>query len=236
MSVDFKALGGLFRFRYINDVEDMDLDDLEEMSAELEEEYQGMKNDCKELKKELDKLREVIERKNPEERREKIKEKQKPAKEILNNMDIPYEVRMKHILKQYMQDQEKWEKMAVYAKHLEGEVIRLKNILIVNGYTDTGNPKDSNPMRVIYDLRTKVNQLKKKANKADALEEKLKVKYPKLKYDVGCFKKVIKSQKEYIEELQEILESNDVPYPPKVPINELEKEDIDTIDENAVRG
>lgn len=236
MSVDFKALGGLFRFRYINDVEDMDLDDLEEMSAELEEEYQGMKNDCKELKKELDKLREVIERKNPEERREKIKEKQKPAKEILNNMDIPYEVRMKHILKKYMQDQEKWEKMAVYAKHLEGEVIRLKNILIVNGYTDTGNPKDSNPMRVIYDLRTKVNQLKKKANKSDALEEKLKVKYPKLKYDVGCFKKVIKSQKEYIEELQEILESNDVPYPPKVPINELEKEDIDTIDENAVRG
>ena len=69
MSVDFKFLGGLFRFRYINDVEELDIDDLQEAYAEMEEEYQSMKNDCNELKKELDKLKEAIERKNPEERR-----------------------------------------------------------------------------------------------------------------------------------------------------------------------
>lgn len=28
MSVNFKALGGMFEFRYINKVEDLDLDDL----------------------------------------------------------------------------------------------------------------------------------------------------------------------------------------------------------------
>ena len=43
MSVDLKALGGLFRFRYINDVEDMDLDILQESYAELDEEYQDKK-------------------------------------------------------------------------------------------------------------------------------------------------------------------------------------------------
>ena len=31
------------------------------------------------------------------------------------------------------------------------------------------------------------------------------------------------------------LKNNDIPYPPKVPVNELEKEDINAIDENAVR-
>ena len=56
MSIDFKALGGLFRFRYINDVEDADLDILEEAYAEIEEEYLEMKNDCKEQRKELDKF------------------------------------------------------------------------------------------------------------------------------------------------------------------------------------
>ena len=56
MSIDFKAFGGLFRFRYINDVEDADLDILEEAYAEIEEEYLEMKNDCKEQRKELDKF------------------------------------------------------------------------------------------------------------------------------------------------------------------------------------
>ena len=45
MSINFKALGGLFTFRYINDVEDLDLDVLEEMYADIDEKYQGMKND-----------------------------------------------------------------------------------------------------------------------------------------------------------------------------------------------
>ena len=242
MSVDFKVLGGLFRFRYINDVEELDIDDLQEAYAEMEEEYQSMKNDCKELKMELDKLKEAIERKNPEERREKIKKKLKTPKEILNDDEIPYEVRMKYIIDSYRKDQVKWSKLAEYTKHLEEEVIRLKNILVVNGYTDTGDPKDSNPTWVIKALKTEVDdqkrtikELRKRSRKAAELEERLKVDYPQRKYEVGCFKKVIKSQKEYIEELQAILDYNDIPYPPKVPVNELEKEDINAIDENAVR-
>ena len=149
MSFNFKALGGLFAFRYINDVEDMDLDILHEAYAEMEEEYQGMKDDCKELKKELDKLREVIERKNPEERREKIKKKIETEKVILHNEDVPYEVRMRYIIDAYRKDQKKWGKLAEYAKHLEGEVVRLKEILISNGYTDCGAAGDYDPAMVI---------------------------------------------------------------------------------------
>jgi predicted nuclease with TOPRIM domain len=73
MSVNFSALGGLFTFRYINDVEDMDLDDLQEVYADLEDEYNESNKECEELKSELDKLKEVIESKNPEEKREKLK-------------------------------------------------------------------------------------------------------------------------------------------------------------------
>ena len=168
MSVDLKALGGLFRFRYINDVEDMDLDELQEMYADIEEEYQGVNNDRKELKKELGKLREIIERKNPEERREKIKKELESDKVILHNEDVPYEIRMKYIIDAYRKDQKKWGKLIDYAKHLEGEVMRLKEILIANGYTDSGVVGDSKPGKVINELQMKVTELKKKLKEKNA--------------------------------------------------------------------
>ena len=68
MSVSFKALGGLFTFRFINDVEDLDLEDLQDL-------YNDLKEEQKQFNSELDKLKEVIDKKNPEEKREKIKKK-----------------------------------------------------------------------------------------------------------------------------------------------------------------
>ena len=104
MSVSFKALGGLFTFRYINDVEDLDLEDLQDL-------YNDLKEEQKEFNSELDRLKEVIDKKNPEERREKIKKKHKTAKEILGDEEIPYEVRMKYIIDAYRKDQKKWGKL-----------------------------------------------------------------------------------------------------------------------------
>ena len=176
MSINFKAFGGLFTFRYTNDVEDMDLDILQESYAELDEEYQVMKNDCKELKKELDKLQEVIERKNPEERREKIKRKLENDKVILHNEDIPYEVRMKYIIDAYRKDQVKWGKLAAYAKHLEGEVVRLKEILITNGYTDNGVVGDSEPAKVISELKKKIKELEGNIVPMDVTDALIKIK------------------------------------------------------------
>ena len=60
-------------------------------------------------------------------------------------MDVPYEVRMKYIIQAYKKDQERWAELSKYTKHLEGEVIRLKCILIENGFTDSGLSEDWTP-------------------------------------------------------------------------------------------
>lgn len=241
MSVDLKALGGLFRFRFINDVEDMELDVLQEMYAAIEEEYQGMNNDRKELKKELVKLNEVIERKNPEERREKIKKKLESDKVILHNEDVPYEIRMKYIIDAYRKDQKKWGKLVDYAKHLEGEVMRLKEILIANGYTDSGVVGDSKPGKVINELQMKVTELKKKLKEKNApveritvLEKRIAEAYPKRVHALSSYKKVIKSQEDYIKALQKLLDVNGIKYHEKCPINDIEADGADAINEYAV--
>lgn len=241
MSVDLKALGGLFRFRFINDVEDMDLDVLQEMYAAIKEEYQGVNNDRKELKKELGKLREIIERKNPEERRAKIKKELESDKVILHNEDVPYEIRMKYIIDAYRKDQKKWGKLIDYAKHLEGEVMRLKEILIANGYTDSGVVGDSKPGKVINELQMKVTELKKKLKEKNAPVERIKVlekriaeTYPKRVHALSSYKKVIKSQEDYIKALQKLLDENGIKYHEKCPINDIEADGADAINEYAV--
>ena len=237
MSVNFSALGGLFTFRYINDVEDMDEEVLQEMYAELEEEY-------KELKSELDKLKEVIDRKNPEEKREKKEKKSKTAKEILGDEDIPYEVRMKYIIDAYRKDQVKWRKLAEYAKHLEGEVIRLKEILISNGYTDSGVVGDSKPAKVINDLRTEINQLKlelkekkeKVTNKKiERMKSLIEEEYPLRQFKLRTLKSTIRNMQAYIEELQGLLDENNIVYGPMDFADKKVVDNIDNIDVTAIR-
>ena len=244
MSVNFKTLGGLFTFRYINKVEDLDLEDLQEMYDDLEEEFCVIEKEYNELKGELDKLKEVIERKNPEERREKIRKKLKTAKEILGDEDIPYEVRMKYIIDAYRKDQKKWGKLAEYAKHLEGEVIRLKEILVANGYTDSGVVGDSKPAKVINDLRTEINQLKlelkeKKKNatnkKIERMKSLIEEEYPLRKSKLRKLKVTIKSMQSYIEELQGLLDENNIVYGPMDLADKEVVDNIDNFDETAIR-
>ena len=236
MGVNFKALGGLLSFRYINDVEDMDLEDLQDIYNDLKEEH-------KNLKDELDKLKDVIDKKNPEEKREKIKKKNKIAKDILGDEEIPYEVRMKYIIDAYRKDQEKWSKLAEYAKHLESEVIRLKEILIVNGYADSGLEGDANSAKLIKEQRESINKLKAKlnelkdlkdaSNKIKSLENQIET-FPLRVYKARCFREIIKDQNKYIEELQELLDKNDIIYYPRTPANDLEKEGVDNVVNDAL--
>ena len=237
MSKIFKALGGLFEFRFINDVEDMDLEYLQEI-------YNDLKEEQKQFNSELDKLKEVIDKKNPEERREKIKKKHKTAKEILGDEEIPYEVRMKYIIDAYRKDQVKWGKLAEYAKHLEAEVIRLKEILISNGYTDSGVVGDSEPAKVIKELKEQLDQLKKelKEKKINATNKKIErmkslieEEYPLRKTKLRTFKLAIRYMQAYIEELQGLLDQNDIAYGPMNPFDKKVVDNIDNFDENAVR-
>lgn len=237
MSVSFKALGGLFTFRYINVVEDLDLEDLQDL-------YNDLKEEQKQFNSELDKLKEVIDKKTPEERREKIKKKLKTAKEILGDEEIPYEVRMKYIIDAYRKDQVKWGKLAEYAKHLEAEVIRLKEILISNGYTDSGIVGDSEPAKVIKELKEQLDQLKKelKEKKINATNKKIErmkslieEEYPLRKTKLRTFKLAIRYMQAYIEELQGLLDQNDIAYGPMNPFDKKVVDNIDNFDENAVR-
>ena len=237
MSVSFKALGGLFEFRFINDVEDLDLEDLQDL-------YNDLKEEQKQFNSELDKLKEVIDKKNPEERREKIKKKQNTAKEILGDEEIPYEVRMKYIIDAYRKDQVKWGKIAEYAKHLEAEVIRLKEILISNGYTDSGVVGDSKPAKVINELKEQLNQLKqelkeKKINatnkKIERMKRLIEEEYPLRKFKLRTFKVTIRSMQAYIEELQGLLDQNDIVYGPMDLSDKIVVDNLDNFDETAIR-
>lgn len=237
MSVSFKALGGLFTFRYINDVEDMDLEGLQDI-------YNKLKEEQKELNSELDRLKDVIDKKNPEEKREKIRKKLNPAKEILGDEEIPYEVRMKYIIDSYRKDQVKWGKLAEYAKHLEGEVIRLKEILISNGYTDNGIVGDSEPAKVINELRKKIKELEEyKEIPKDVTAALVRIKYlenqienfPLKVIKSKSFKNIINSQNKYIKELQTLLDENGVEYQPYDPIYKYVVEGANNVVDEAVR-
>ena len=227
----------MFTFRYINEAEDLDVEDLQDIYNDLDEEYQN-------LKSEMAKLKEVIDKKNPEERREKIKKKQNTAKEILGDEEIPYEVRMKYIIDAYRKDQVKWGKMAEYAKHLEAEVIRLKEILISNGYTDSGVVGDSKPAKVINELKEQLNQLKqelkeKKINatnkKIERMKRLIEEEYPLRKFKLRTFKVTIRNMQAYIEELQGLLDQNDIVYGPMDLSDKIVVDNLDNFDETAIR-
>ncbi len=237
MSVNFKALGGLLSFRYINEVEDLDLDDLQDIYNEQEEEHEKLKG-------ELGRLKDAIDKKNPEEIKEKIKKKLKPAKEILGNEDIPYEVRMKYIIDAYRKDLKKWEKVYAYAKHLEEEVIRLKNILIANGYTDSGVIGDCEPAKVISELKEKIKEMEvNRSVPKDVTAALMKIKqleiqietFPLRVYNSQSFRNIIKSQEQYIKELQTLLDENGIVYLPKEPANQLEVDGVDKVVDDAVK-
>ena len=164
---------------------------------------------------------------------------------VSKNNDIPYEVRMKHIINAYRRDQKRISKLERYAKSLECEVIRLKEIMIANGYSDDGVLGDSEPICIIKRLRREITELHiklKQQKRPVELEKKIKILedriesiYPKRKYKIITFQKVRKSQELYIKAMQRLLDENGIPYHPKCPINDIEKAGADKIDVNAVR-
>ncbi len=162
------------------------------------------------------------------------------AKRVLDDKDIPYEVRMKYIIDAYRKDQEKWDRLVDYAKYLETELARLKDVIIANGYIDPGADSVPKSAQVIKELRAQIYELKgslkelKEAKIRISELEKQVDSFPLRIYKSDSFRRIIKKQKIYIEELQELLDDNDIPYEPRLPINSLDKEDIDKLVDSAL--
>lgn len=173
------------------------------------------------------KLRFVLDNETGEIALEDSEEKKNQKSEIRSpsNADVPYEVRMKYIIDAYRKDQEKWAKLAEYTKHLEGEVIRLKEILIDNGYTDSGASEDWTPDKEIADLKKKIKKL----------EEKIEIDYPQKKKQNINMKKVMTSQASFIVKLQYLLDKHGISYITPKPLRKITQEDIDNIDVDVVR-
>ena len=225
ISKSFKALGGLIEVEYLRE-------DLPELSGSKGEEI-------------LDDIKEFLENKEKgKDQKEKAEKKHPEDKNILSNDDIPYEVRMKYIIKAYRKDQEKWGKLVEYAKHLEAEVIRLKNILISNGYTDSGVVEDSEPAKVIKGLKAEIEQLKKDLKeckktatnkKVERMKSLIEEEYPLRKLKVRTLKLTVKNMQAYIEELQGLLDENAIIYGPMELSDKEVVDNIDNYDETAIR-
>ena len=138
----------------------------------------------------------------------------------IEDSDLPFEVRMKYIIDAYRKDQVKWGRLYQHAKQIEDENRELREE--VKRLQGSINISDSE----------NVLQLK---NTIKILEKKIEKTYPVRKYKLSTYKRVIKSQETYITQLQKILDENGISYQAKKPLNSLEQEGADSIDENAVR-
>jgi len=156
----------------------------------------------------------------------------KDKNKATGNDEIPYEVRMKYIIDAYRKDQQKWGKLVEHAKHLEAEVIRLKDLLIANGFTDSGEIGDGKPANMIKELKEKVIKLEGKLKELKDVKNTMKnleyqvSTFPLRTYKTIYYKNIIRSQDNYIEELQKLLDEHEIVYHPRMPIyddNEEEK-------------
>lgn len=121
--------------------------------------------------------------------------------DILEDDEIPYEFRMKYIIKEYRKDQEKWAKLFFHAKNLEEKL--------------------SDSTKTIKSLREQISSFeierkhyKEFKNQSSVLESHM-VASLLSENKVDSFKSIIESQNDYIKELQELLFKNNIAYPPQ---------------------
>lgn len=152
---------------------------------------------------------------------------------------------MKYIIDAYRKDQVKWGKLAAYAKSLEAEVQRLRNVLIANGIEDAGHPEDAAPAKVIKELKAQLAEQESKMqtlnrNLCDSeitrLRNLIEKEYPLRIARIRWFKGMINSQKCYIRILQRLLDDNDIFYSPYENYRELEAQAVENhVNDKAVR-
>ena len=138
--------------------------------------------------------------------------------------DIPYEVRMKHIIEAYRKDLKRLESLEKYAKGLEEENLQLQKKM---EKTDAWLAEEPDRQAAIQKMQLEIKQLRGTLIKS----------FPKRVIQMRDIKKKVMSLEEYIRYLQTLLQQNDIPYEErKVNPSKSESIDFDSLDIFAVRG
>ena len=136
---------------------------------------------------------------------------------VFEDDEIPYEVRMKHLIEGYRRDLKRLDQLARYAKGLEEE-----NLLLQKKIENTEKWIKSHPDK--EELIRKMDTLTKS--------------YPKRVVELKYIKKKVRDIEDYMRYLQSLLDDNDISYEERKPnpspkVENLNIEDIDIL---AVRG
>ena len=121
-------------------------------------------------------------------------------KYILDDDEIPFEVRMKYILKAYRKDQDKWARFYIEAKKVQENASETKRKL-----------KEARVR--ITQLEQELKHCKQSKSQSTILESRM-VSSLLSEDKLSKFKSIVEKQNDYINVLQELLFKNNVAYPP----------------------
>ena len=141
---------------------------------------------------------------------------------VFDDDEIPYEVRMKHLIKAYRKDLKRLGELSQYAKGLEEE-----NLLLQKKIEKAGTSEEADKEVAISRMKSEIHQLKGALTKT----------FPKRVVQMRDARKKIISLQEYIISLQSLLTANGITYGERqIKSSKAESIDPEAMDVFAVRG
>ena len=141
---------------------------------------------------------------------------------VFEDDEIPYEVRMKHLIKAYRKDLKRLEELSQYAKGLEEE-----NMLLQKKIEKSGTSEETSKEVIISRMKSEISQLKGALTKT----------FPKRVIQMRDARKKIISLQDYILSLQSLLTANGIAYEERQ-VKSSKAESINPVEMDifAVRG
>ncbi len=154
-----------------------------------------------------------------------MKEQDRRFVSVFEDDEIPYEVRMKHLIEGYRRDLKRLDQLARYAKGLEEENLLLQKKIEKNEKWISEHPDKE---ALIKQMDLQIRNLKGTLTKS----------FPKRVIELKLIKKKVRDIEEYSKYLQSLLSANGIPFEDRKPnpSPKVEGINIDDIDIYAVRN
>lgn len=154
-----------------------------------------------------------------------MKEQDRRFVSVFEDDEIPYEVRMKHLIEGYRRDLKRLDQLARYAKGLEEENLLLQKRLEKSEQWITEHPDKE---ALIKQMDLEIRQLKGTLMKN----------FPRRVIDTKYIKRKVIDLEEYVLYLQSLMTANGIAYEERKPnpSPKVENLNVDDINEFAVRG